>query len=584
MSAFTGQWLNALFDENTGEEIAECVEGTDKVNSKFYASFTAYDGDTLTVNIGQYANRLKAGNSNYAIFYFIGENNKAVAVKVQLDIIKKEIEDLPWSQKTRVGGETITLKRDILLGYTPTRVTMKIDSIASLFKEGTVAADLQFVALTSDGEPTTVYTTGEAQSGTASGGFWMTMESNPIGWSTSTKSYFVNNYLTRLDIGHMPSIFEGGEKTTGSLFYVLDNEYYELKMDVQIGESADPGQQVFTVEDCEIVSTQSFTYQIVPHPTDYQNYGTGPDNAIDYHLMEAPIDLDLDYIERMLGTRSPVFYGESIDETGAAKFTNVYSCDPMPGFWMAPAPNIANKSTVARWAAGDTYGICYAEGVFQFFQYPGDHVAGDKYVDNFYLVNTEAGKKMKYIINVEYVEAITKLDIVETLNVTGAPRDAADPNYGAVADIDLSTAFEAMGATQEDFENGLVEICAKNQSGQWVAGENYDVQEGFFFDETGKTVNDGTEVVRAGLNEEGQLVTYIIADENLDKTYFAQVLLRYNNKMVIINITITAEISDAIEFVELGTKNGKTYDLSGRQTNATTRGIYIKDGKKILVK
>ena len=232
-------WMNALFDENTGEETEECVQGASGELSKFHIHFSSsgYDGDTLKVQVGQNG-KLKVGDTNFTKVYFVGPEKKAVELTIKLKIIAKEIEDLPWDKKTCVGSETVSLKRDIDQGYSATTYYIKIDSIVGLFKPGTVVADLQFTALDADGNPTTVSTTGEGERNECAGGYWMDMESHPISWNTSVKSYYVNNFNSYIQIGHMDnaSLWEGGEKTTGSLFYVLDNEYYELKMDIQIGE------------------------------------------------------------------------------------------------------------------------------------------------------------------------------------------------------------------------------------------------------------------------------------------------------------------------------------------------------------
>ena len=577
-------WMNALFDENTGLETEECVQGTSGDPTKFSIHFssTGYDGDTLKVNVGQ-SGKLKVGDTNFAKVYLVGTDKKAVEITVRIKIIPKEIEDLPWDQKTCVGSETVSLIRDIDAGYSVTVYTIKIDSIVGLFKAGTVVADLEFTALDADGNPTTSPTTGEGKNNTAAGGFWMDMESHPMEWTTSVKSYFVNNYNTRIEIGHMPRVFEGGEKTTGSLFYVLDNEYYELKMDIQIGEKEDTTKVITKPEECAIVATKYYTYRIVPNNNgEYQNYGTNAAGERDYHLMDKPIDLDINFIEAQLGTASPTFYGEVIDTLGNATYSKKYSCDPNPGFWMEPAAKVENKSSVSTWKGGDTYGICYANGVFQFFQYPSSQSVGAKYTDNFYLVNQDAGKQIKYVITVVYVEQIqAEAETLETFTLNLPARDPADTENGTYTPYDLTPMYEAFGCTPEEFA----------ENGTWMAidsdgdlSNNYDELEGFAFDANSKLSDDDASLVAlvGYIAEENGFFSWILDDENLAKTYTFTIYAYYNNQRCEFNITVGD--ASAINFVELNKSDGKIFDLTGRLVKNATKGIYIKDGKKFLVK
>ena len=579
-------WMNALFDENTGLETEECVQGTSGDPTKFSIHFssTGYDGDTLKVNVGQ-SGKLKVGDTNFAKVYLVGTDKKAVEITVRIKIIPKEIEDLPWDQKTCVGSETVSLIRDIDAGYTATAYTINIDSIVGLFKPGTVVADLEFTALDASGNPTTSPTTGEGKDGRSIGGFWMDMESHPMEWTTSVKSYYVNNFNTRIEIGHMPNVFEGGEKTTGSLFYVLDNEYYELKMDIQIGEKEDTTKVITKPEECEIVATKYYTYRIVPNNTDndYQKYGTNAAGETDYHLMDKPIDLDINFIEAQLGTASPTFYGEIIDTLGNATYSKNYSCDPKPGFWMEPAAKVENKSSVSTWKGGDTYGICYANGVFQFFQYPSSQSVGAKYVDNFYLVNQDAGKQIKFVITVVYVEDILpEAETIATYNLTLPARDESDTENGTYTPYDLTPMYEAFGCSESEFiENGT--WMAIDQDG--ILSNQYDELEGFAFDKDAKiTTDDAALVALVGYAvDENGFFSWIIDDENLNKTFTFTIYAYYDNKRCQFNITIGE--TAAINFVEMNqTNDNKKYDLIGRLVKNATKGVYIMNGKKFIVK
>ena len=249
---------------------------------------------------------------------------------------------------------------------------------------------------------------------------------------------------------------------------------------------------------------------------------------------------------------------------------------------MEPAAKVENKSSVSTWKGGDTYGICYANGVFQFFQYPSSQSVGAKYTDNFYLVNQDAGKQIKYVITVVYVEQIqAEAETVETFTLNLPARDAADTENGTYTPYDLTPMYEAFGCTPEEFA----------ENGTWMAidsdgdlSNNYDELEGFAFDENSKLSDDDASLVAlvGYIAEENGFFSWILDDENLAKTYTFTIYAYYNNQRCEFNITVGD--ASAINFVELNKSDGKIFDLTGRLVKNATKGIYIKDGKKFLVK
>jgi len=545
----------------------ECAIGT--ADTKFRAN-PSYSNGKLSVAVSQNGS-LKANEKYYGNFYIVN-GNKAFKLTVKLNILQPE-ETGGFESMTKVGEESISFKRAIADGYTPTVYPLNMDSIAALFSDGVSAADLVFMAMNVD-ELTDAYTA-------AAPGFWMDLESNPIGWNTSVQSYFAEFKTNRIEFGHMPNMFDGGEECKGSVFFVFGTEYYEFKINIQIGDKPVPSE--YTVETCETVATQKYEYLIVPHSADYQNYGADEEGNTDYHLMQAPIDVDINFITEKLGTSTPTFYGEQPTADSVA-YSNKYSCDPNPGFWMLPAADstLTHVSRVATWGGGNTYGICYANGVFQFFQYPGARQIGDYYVDNFYLVNLAEGKKIKYVITVKYVESIQSLDLAGTANITVLPRNAEDTDIAYETEYDFTAMYEALGCTAEEWE-AAGEWVAKDQTDTW-SNANYDDMEGFFFTADGTTIDDGTDVLHVGFNEEGKLISYVIENSNVETEYNVQFAAKYGEKMYIFNVTVTNHPADGIKTIAVANSNAATYDIAGRLVKNPTKGLYIQNGKKVLVK
>ncbi len=566
-----GWWLTDTFDDATGESTGECASTAYSSTCKFFIQNFAYSNDTLSFELGQYPSTLTAGTKYYTYVYLISGTN-AFRVKVNFNVLKKEAASVTFDEMTKVGSQEIAYIRNISLGYSTEQIDLDIDSITALFGEGVSSSDLSFQSLTADGTLSDSYTTSAT-------GFWMDMESHPIDWNTATntKSYFVDYYYNSGDsyvlIGNMPSVFEGGETTTGSLYLVNGDKYYEFAMKIQMGEEAAPSD--YTVATCQTVATYDYEYQIVPTTTSsYQNY----------EEMDTTIFLDMANIENLLGTSSPVFYGETYADTTGNIFSNKYSCTPEPGFWMNADSTQEHRSVVATWANTNTYGICFTDSLLQFFQYPGSSNAkvDNYYTDKFYLVNLQDGKKVQLNVTVKYVAELAKHATAGQEFLAG--KSQGEDGYASITTVDLTAMYTAFGCTAEEFTEAGSWL-APNQSGTYT-DENYDALEGFFFDADGKTVADGTEIMHVGINEDGQLCTYVIDNANLYNEYKVKFAALYNDQMYYFTVTVNQDgIPTGIDAVETGAEDsGAIYDLAGHKISKPAKGIYIQNGKKYLAK
>ncbi len=564
----SSSYFKQLYDEEANP-LEECIQGSN-TESRFRVVLSGYDGEIITVSIGQ-TGSLQAPNTYKTTLYVI-HGTKAFAINVTLNIIPSEIPDLPWDQKTCVGSETISLISDNIGSYDAQDVDIDLDVIIALFPDDVTISDLVFTALTADGNPTTSYTTNTT-------GFWMDMESHPMSWTTTVKSYYVDYSSSgTLTIGHMPNVFEKEEeaKPTGSLYLVYQNDYYEFKIDYLIGPKEVPDVPDPLLATAEIVAVRSFTMQIIPS-SEYQ----------DDYMAEA-IDFNLEEIRELIGSSTYRLWGQQWSESRGFYSSNAQQsmsgCSQ--GFWMNQ-DTINHCAVVGSWGAsiGNAFGIGVASSnpsTFSFFQFPNQRKLGDKYNAVFYFANTDKTKCVQINLFVEYVSERNVDELVGQESFTVGIHSADDPEEPLITEIDLSAMFAALGCTEEEFE-ASGEWLAKNKDGAWSTA-NFVDPGGFLFAADGTTVDDTSEEFMAGFNDMFEFQSWIIDEANYDKTYNCQIEGRYNGKVYLFNITVTAPDADGIKTIAAENGSAATYDIAGRLVKNPAKGLYIQNGKKVLVK
>lgn len=564
----SSSYMNQLYDEEANP-LEECIQGGN-TETRFRVVLSGYDADSLTVEVGQNGS-LKATNTYKTTLYIIN-GTKAFTINVTLNIVPSEVPNLPWDQKTCVGSETISLTSEILGDYDAQDVDIDLNAIIALFPEGVTIADLVFTALTAEGEPTTAYTTNTT-------GFWMDMESHPMGWSLSVPSYYVDySSAGTLTIGHIPNQFEkeSESKPTGSLYLVYQNNYYEFKIDYLIGPKEVPDVPDPLLATAEIVAVRSFAMQIIPSGEYQDSY------------MDAAINFNLEEIQTLLGSTSYRLWGQQWSESRGFYSSNAQQsmtgCSQ--GFWMNQ-DTINHCAVVGSWNAGigNAFGIGIPTAnpsTFSFWQMPNQRKIGDKYNAVFYFANTDKTKCVQINLFVEYVAERNTDELVGQESFTVGIHSEEDPEESLITEIDLTKMFEALGCTEEEFE-ASGEWLAKNKDGAWSTA-NFVDPGGFLFAEDGTTVDDTSEAFMAGFNDMFEFQSFIIDEANYDKTYTCQIEGRYNGKVYVFNVTISASGADSIKTIAVANSNTATYDIAGRLVKNPTKGLYIQNGKKVLVK
>ena len=209
-----------------------------------------------------------------------------------------------------------------------------------------------------------------------------------------------------------------------------------------------------------------------------------------------------------------------------------------------------------------------------------------------------------YFRNIEY--CVNSAEILEADRVLAgdtvawaAPAKSADPTAGVEGKVDLTKAVEALGASSvADLLGGRFKVLTKDANG---AAAPYEISElDYFIDGEGLYADDGINVFCDPDNVEGNVATFNLFNSAIEtdaatniatKIYFikeedaepaADHVKRYYDYEL--NINILGEEAMGVTTVKTQKADAAIYDLSGRRVAKATKGLYITDGKKILVK
>lgn len=276
-------------------------------------------------------------------------------------------------------------------------------------------------------------------------------------------------------------------------------------------------------------------------------------------------------------------------------FTKQYTCTPHPGFWMD-----AEGKYPANWAATDAYGwtLSYATGQIQWYSYSATaRTAGDSYSSVFYLVDEYSGKYVQLNFNLRFVDEIVETEVVgeKTVFLTWESVDKNDGyNYNYV---DINDMVDAL----LEGDASLLQSCT------WLVYKNGDYAssgdiypEFNYYDTDGKYVGNeqdtpalyDTASFSVGYNtdEEAFSVSSLGKEEWDGEAKLVELAVEYEGKRYLLHVYAgtaeqIAEIETGIDSIAAD-KNAKkqVFDLAGRRVSAPAKGLYIVNGKKVLVK
>lgn len=524
----------------------------------FYTNGWSFDAatDTLSCNMGQFPERMVAGDQLYSYVYLV-YGNKAFRIKYILNVIedpnagKNCLEDM-----TKVGSSTFSIEQYPTTDYSTTYISLNADSIATLL--GCSISDMVLQAIDNNGALST-------NSTATKGGYWMTQGGIICGWGEN--AYFfvepnVQGDYSQLNFGQMPGNTAIGEEGHTMLYLTANGNYYELDITLKI-----VAKEIVGLESFENVATRNLTIQ--------QEY-------ITYEWSKAA-SIPMEQIYSLIGTTEPVLYGLAVDSVAAttgSKYTDDYTCSPFPGFWLnAEGRNDKWGSSTFTW--GMSAAVEVSDEAYNINCMLDHGAIGDVYNGQFFLANLENQKMITINLTYQIVETLVEFEVVgeEWINLPVSMEDAS-------VDYDLTKVATAFGLESVDalFEGYYVK--GLKADGTYTEGLDA-IESGVILNTSGAADTYGD--IGVGFSEDyKQIWTYSNVDIEAPFKAEATICFEIDTKRYVIHITLldpeSYEAAQGIAGINADKKDGKIYNLQGQEVAAPAKGIYIKDGKKFLVK
>ena len=248
-----------------------------------------------------------------------------------------------------------------------------------------------------------------------------------------------------------------------------------------------------------------------------------------------------------------------------------------PGFW------VTEDGRKTAWGSAP-WGITGLNStsenfVIQCIQMDGFGVAGDSYTGEFYLVNEETGKMITIKLTYQIVNEIIDSEVVgeEWINLPVSMNDN-------LVDFDFAKVATALGL--ESVEALFDGYYAKGMKADGTYSESVDiVYSGLSFNASG-AYEEYASIGILVTEDYKQFLTY--SNDDIEGTFKAEATMCFeiDNKSYVIHITLLDETSyaEGIESINADNKAGKIYNLQGQEVAAPAKGIYIMNGKKVVIK
>ena len=553
-----GFWFSTgVWDEVNQKESAELTHGSYGTNNKFWVASLAYmsEVDSVYCTIGQYPEAWQLGENHTADIYIVyGEKAYVITYSITVDV-----NDLnPITNYNKLGSETITLSRNPRNGWElPDTCAIDMTKILNLFAEAgsTITPDdLTLYATDEYGSISDEYSTDSI-------GFWFTPEGAMTFYSAGSKGFYVDYVLDKdnnkcFAIGNTPDVFTGGEKCGATLYFINGSNYYEFIIDMEMEKTS------YTLETCEIIE-KDLVVELVPSASVWE---IGKTDASD--------------IAELLGTSTGTLYGIALDST----ITNNYTVSEATtygggGFWMSP-DNEDGYAFADGYSGTGSFAIWYYQDQFTWFTIPGFRQPGEQSQATFYIANLWDGIAVKLNVTLKFVNEIKTYNGSEEIIIAGRDPETDDC---VEMPIDMTNCYNVLGCTEEEFFNeGFLGTYTRDGE---LSNYYYDSAYGFQFDSEGFACDDFNNLACHVDITEGIVRAFIQNDEDVDKEFKVTIVASYNNKDYAFFVTINTDKATSIKTIETSNnKDGHIYDLSGRKVNNPSKGIYIRNGKKFIVK
>ncbi len=543
-----GWWFRAVQNAEGEEDGEVSAAGWGDVD-KFFAEVFAYnaDNDTLSFNLGQYPGSCK-GNEQWFTNIYLIYGDKTFRIKVQLNVKEKE-QGRGLADYTKLGENVIVLEQEPTDDYSTIVANIDVDAIAT-----TLGCEVSAMGVTALDDKDNF-----ASSTANNGGWWFNSAGTVTAWG-ATAAFFIEpataDDWSKLNVGQYPNNLQIGDEVSAVLNFVSGTNYYAQTITLKIVEPKHEEQKFESIE------TRNFAVQ-----------------SILYNGYEAQdlITLDATAIAVLLGTESPVLYGlnpDSVATLTGAKYSKKWSCDPKPGFWLA------KDGCVSVWGGESPVGICYVDNsILRFFQYPNANSIGDVFKTQLFLVNEETQKMITLNIQLAFVESVIEKEIVGSENIA-LPVSTEEKTVA----IDLDKAATALGVTAADLLDANNYYLRGMKEG--IYGEASNCENGLSFDMAGNYDGYGAIYFTIASNDGGYELTIGSNDPVADDyNVSGQFCFEIDNKQYVYYTKFVSEsILTGIEQISTKSQASELYDLQGRRVVKAQRGLYIQNGKKIIVK
>ena len=566
-----------IYEEGSEEESIECQNLAYGSGDLFWICNLQYDSDNqaVTCYMGQYPYAMSLDETRKADIYIV-YGDKAYIVHYTFTVGTPAQEYI--TDRTKVGEESwAVVDRDPRNTWNVLEQhDLDIAAILAKFTEaaGTEvkAEDLYLVANNKYNGMTESYT---ADNYDGVHGFWLSEDGAAYSYSDDEACFYIDYVAETTDeegnpletpayylaLGNKPNYFDGGESAGASLYLVYNDQYYyEIKttMTVMLPQ--------YTLEQClENVIEKNLSVQLIPTTDGSWQTGT----------------TDVTYLEEALGAADAAFYGVTVD----GQLTNKYSVSEASsygggGFWMS-ANDENGMAYAASYTGSGAFAIWYYESEFNWFAVPYLEAtqAGTSTNGTFYMVDFWNGKALKVNVHIDYVDHIIDLHPLGTLEVAANARNDEGDDFDE-QELDLTDVYTTLNCSEDDFaENATWMVLTESGS---LTADNFDEMYGYSFDADGNAIESMDDAVFTLGFIDGKLRSYVVDDKNVGNTYATSLYIQYNQKLY--EIAVTIGTPTAIKTVKASAADAQIYDLAGRAVSAPAKGIYIQNGKKVMVK
>ena len=550
--AWFGRYLN--YDEANDVETPltiSCPKSWSAGCTFYTQNITLANGEFSIVS-GQYPGTMTEGDTDYTYLY-ITVGDKAARVKVQA-IVKQ----LEATETETVGQKTISVKSPVDDNYATKSFTLDMEEIATAL--GCTTSDItEFYAYNQAGILDDTHT----QSDQANKGYFLSEDGKIVSWGSDAACYIGHSvsesvisgtFVIGQMAGHYTNIAEPSTITLPIVFW------YETKIYVVNVE--------YTVE--PVTVSEDIKYELVAREPIYKEMTLSSE-----WMYPTKTTLDLDYIEGKIGTKDFKLYTDKAQagaegEPATLVWSDAYSCDPKPGFWYGDATYTNEEGQVVVENAGwgsNSFGVSYSNGELIWFQYPGQRSVGDSYLANLYLVNTETGKYLQYLLNVSFVEQETPES--EDLGTIGdtivvKPAELVEGEGVYTYTFDSQEIADTLGVEIENITENVAVYAFKTP----LTRQALSLEESYFGDAEGYTLSEDKA-------DEAVFGAYVYANENggfsidadvMDLTFEAKnedkavlrVAFEANGKRITYVIVLVSEDSPVVGISSAKAPQGRT--------------------------